>query len=158
MAKSEYSYGFTRASIMKRYATHIEGPDSAFFLVVAAAPLGQQTRDALGKTALALGWQEGPTYLWIGANTASEDDAGTALSADDLFEAVEGLDPICVVLVGRETQELAKNAFRQDIPAQGRFRLFGRDACAFGSLETMLQTDAGKKTVWALLRGLPHAL
>lgn len=160
MANSEHNYGFTRADVLERYATFIEGAPAAFFLVVAQAPLGAEARNALEKSALALGWQEGPTYAWTGASDASADAGADAargtLTPDEVFEVIEGLDPICVVLIGQATHALAAQAFKQDIPAQGRFRLFGRDACAFGNLETLLKTEAGKKSVWALLRGLPH--
>lgn len=160
MTNAEYNYGFTRADVLERYAAFIEGAPAAFFLVITQAPLGSAARNALEKSALALGWQEGPTYVWTGTLDAPSDAGAEAaqdsLTPDEVFEVVEGLDPICVVLIGQATYALAAQAFKQDIPAQGRFRLFGRDACAFGNLETLLKTEAGKKSVWALLRGLPH--
>ena len=136
---------------MRRYGTHLEGPASAFFLVLSNTELGTQEKDAIDKSAKALGWADGPSYVPV------KNGDENALSPADVFEIVEGLDPICIVIVGNEAREIAGQAFRCEVPAQGRFRLFGRDACAFNNLANLLESEAGKKTVWALLRGLPHA-
>ena len=144
-------YAYTRETTTKRFAAHIEGPTSAFFLVVAEKGLGKASQEALDKSARALGWNEGATFAWI------QDDEGNTLSQADLFEVVEGLDPLCVVLVSKPVRELAMASFRCDIPALGRFRLFGREACAFDNLESLLASDTGKQTAWALLRALPRS-
>ena len=145
------SYTHTREAIAKNYGAYIEGPLSAFFLVVAENELGKAAREALDKSAHALGWNEGASFVWL----QGKDDR--TLSQAELFEIIEGLDPLCVVLAGTTPRELAAAAFRCDIPKLGRLRLFGREACAFDNLDSLLASDTGKQTVWALLRALPHA-
>ncbi len=140
---------FNRASILERFPGNIVGDREAMFLAVAETTLSQPARDALEKSATTLGWNRGVTYLFA--------DAPALLSKADLFEAIEGLDPFCVVIVGAALCGLACEAFSQDVPSGKHFRLFGRDACAFDDLDGLLLTDAGKKRAWETLRSLPHA-
>ena len=144
-------YACTRDAIAKRFAAHFEGPRSALFLVVAEKNIEKAAREALDKSARALGWDEGASFVWV------QNGEGGRLSQAELFEVIEGLDPLCVVLVGKDARELATASFQCDIPTLGHFRLFGREACAFDNFESLLASETGKQTAWALLRALPKA-
>ena len=144
-------YEYTRNACATRYGAHLAGPISAFFLVLTESELGTAETDALQKSAEALGWDEGVTFVFM------RNAGGSQLAQADVYEIVEALDPLCVVVVGAAARECVTKAFQCDVPVQGRFRLFGRDACAFNNLAGLLESDSGKQTVWALLRSLPHA-
>lgn len=144
-------YSFTRNACVARFGAHLAGPTSAFFLVLAEAEMSAAETEALQKSAEALGWGEGATFVHM------RNAEGDQLTQADVYEIVEALDPLSVVVVGSAARECVAQAFRCEVPTQGRFRLFGRDACAFNNLGGLLESEAGKKTAWALLRGLPHA-
>ena len=149
MEESGNSLAYARESTAKRFAERLEGSLEALVLVATQASLGQQARQALVKSFDNLGWGTGLTWLFV--------DAPALLSKAEFYEAIEGLDPVIVVLAGDAACTLAADAFACDIPTQGRFRLFGRNACAFDNLEALLQSESGKQTVWGLLKTLPKA-
>lgn len=151
MTAEENIYSFTRNACVARFGAHLAGPASSFFLVLAEAEISAAETDALQKSAEALGWSEGATFVLM------RNAEGAQLTQAEVYEIVEALDPICIVVVGAAARECVEQTFRCEVPTQGRFRLFGRDACAFNNLGGLLESDAGKQTVWALLRGLPHA-
>ena len=136
-----------RNEILRRFGMRIEGSPEAFFLVVGNKALSAEARDALTKTALALQWSAGATYV------AFDDPA--PLQKAELYEIIEGLDPVCVVLCGQHVCTLAEEAYAQEIPRNKRFRLFGHDVCALQDIEEMLADEKGKRQAWELLKSLP---
>lgn len=136
-----------RAEVLRRFAAHIEGPQEALFLVVCENELSEQARNALAKTALALRWDDGPTYASV--------NAPAPLQKAEVYELIEGLDPVCVVLCGQAVCDIAQSAYAQEIPRNKRLRLFGRNTCALQDFETMLGSDKGKQEAWELLKSLP---
>lgn len=149
MVETDNILAYTRESTTKRFSGHLAGSTEALVVVACEAALGDQARDALVRSMETLGWTGALTWLFV--------DAPTPLSKAELYEAIEGLDPVIVVLVGCETAALAGGAYACDVPVQGRFRLFGRDACTFDDLEALLQSGEGKQKAWGLLKTLPHA-
>ncbi|MBQ9022056.1 MAG: hypothetical protein IJ113_08645 [Eggerthellaceae bacterium] len=148
MAEKDNIYSFTRAEIARHYEAFFEGPTEAFFLVVCSRSLSQNAHDALEKSAAALGWTTGPSLVFADTDT---------LSKADIYKIIEGLDPVCLVLLGSEVQAKVADAYNCDVPTQGRFRLFGREACAFSDLDAMLEKESSKQAAWGLLRSLPQA-
>lgn len=140
---------FTRADIARRFGALLEGDLAALFLVVSDGALSPAARQALDKAAGALDWTEGASFVNLGV-------PGT-LSKAELFEIVEGLDPVCVVVAGQTAAALAEQAYQTSVPPQGRFRLFGREACSFADLDSLLNDNGGKQKAWALLKTLPKS-
>lgn len=109
-----------------------------------------KARTAIAKSAEALGYgPAGATFLCL-----KEEDG--SLDPDQLFQAIEGLDPLCVVAVDAEAAHACAQAYRAEISPQVRCRVFGRETRAFDNLESMLESPEGKQRVWSLLKTLPR--
>lgn len=78
-----------------------------------------------------------------------------ALGAADIFQLVEGIDPIIVIAADEEAASALSGAYRQAVPLDSHLRLFGRHCVAFRSFERMLETERGKQLAWALLKKFP---
>ena len=146
MDASQNAFAYSRLQVAKTFCAHIDGPSEATFLVVAARPPSAALRDALGKAALALGWEDGPTFVSC--------DAPSALSKAEFFELVEGLDPLRLVLADDAACARATEAYGDTILPQTALHLFGRPTCAFFDLDSLLGSEAGKQQAWTLLKTL----
>lgn len=136
-------------AISSQFAYALEGSTDAFLLAIVEHSLSSEARNALISSAAALGWNNMPTFLFA--------DAQPPLTKAQIYEVIEGLDPLALIICGEQASVLVEAAYGTTVPEQGKFRLFGRDACAFKSLDTLLQTPTGKQEAWALLKNLPTA-
>ena len=76
------------------------------------------------------------------------------LSAADLFELVEGVDPMCVVATDKAAVQAMANAYRHPINLDRMNRVFGRNVAAFTSFDEMLMSKAQKFEAWSILKKL----
>ena len=76
------------------------------------------------------------------------------LSAADLFELVEGVDPICVVATDKTAVQAMANAYRHPINLDRMNRVFGRNVAAFTSFDEMLTQKVQKAEAWSILKKL----
>ena len=72
----------------------------------------------------------------------------------DMFTIVESIDPLCIVAADVAGAKALSDAYRQNIPLDASCRLFGRNAVAFHSFESLLDTAEKKQGAWALLKRL----
>ena len=137
-------YAYAREQVMAQHAKRIEGSSEGLALVVFSEPLSDAARNALDKSFAAIGYDsDACTFADIGG-----------LSADDVFDVVEGIDPLVLVATDAGAAKLYSQAVRQDFPPMRTVRVFGREARAFPKLNDMLETERDKQSVWHLLKSL----
>ncbi len=142
-------YRYTLERAWEKYASCLGGQKASVVCVVSRRALGEEASRALQSSFARLGYGLAPcTFLSL--------DNKPPLGENELFELVEALDPLVVVVTDRSSTDLLAQSFRQDIPTGRLCRVFGRDFAAFDSFESMLGDNAEKQQAWALLKSLPH--
>ncbi|MEF2654862.1 MAG: hypothetical protein U0M72_00265 [Eggerthellaceae bacterium] len=156
----------------------IEGNETALFCVVSTHPLSQQAHDALVASAGRLEYSpkqicfitltatdaEGDRSAATMSTTSTDQQATTATttSADQsivtprqLLEAIEAIDPLCVVLTDRKAVETASAGYNAPLSLGTKELLLGRGCCCFEDFGSLLESEKGKRTAWNCLRTLP---
>ena len=117
--------------------------------------------DALRAALQALGYEP---QDWAGL--ASVDDAGDALPADLLREAICALDPATLVVCDEAAASLVREAYADDLAAQESFeeamlteglvvQVAGMRVLALGGFEAALSDARQKQLMWRRLKQLP---
>lgn len=131
------------------FAAHLSGSSLPLICVLSEKALPDQARIALESSARSLGYGDACTFV------ALEGYDGK-LDAGSLLLAVEGLDPLCLILADAEAARLLSEAYRCPVPTGQPSRIMGRSAVAFESFASMLSNDHDKQNAWSLLKKLPH--
>ncbi len=131
------------------YSDYVGEGGSTLACVVSSRPLSEAARNAAESSMAALGYGKGSTLIVL-----SVDDV--ALSDQDLFSLIEGLDPLAVVATDAPAAATLSHAYHIDMKPDDSCRLFGRDAVAFRDLESMLATPEDKQRAWALFKKIPR--
>ena len=144
MAQEGNIYAQARNHVLQEHASRMRGSTSGLVLVVFTEPLTDVAENALEKSFEAIGFgTECTTYADL-----------TGLSPEEAFALVEGVDPLALVATDETAAQLCAQAVRQPFPPSCKLRLFGREARAFANLNGMFGSEAGKQTVWHLLKSL----
>lgn len=130
-----------------RFEERLSGSPQALLLVTSGQPLGTTARGALESTAERLGYGSVVAFAVLGSS---------ALSEDEVFALVEGLDPVALVAADGEAARALSTAFRADVAPERISRVAGRSCAAFRSFEGMLEAPEAKQKAWALLKQLPR--
>ncbi len=151
-------------------------------LVVSWEPLPELAYKALVSSAVSLGYRETDcAFLAIGPlcsldslpapdtaeNASHAQDTGqgkvernvahAALSATEVFCAIEGTDPAALVIADAPSAAQCAEAYRCPIPTDTSLRLLCRSTVVFTDFVPMLASTAEKQRAWALLKKLPRA-
>lgn len=141
-------YSAGRAHVFRAYGQFISGNDAGLFVVLAGADCTDAAREALAKSAQALGYgADGVTFVSV---------AGQELSGDALYEVVEGLDPIALVCAGEEATRLFSQAYRLQAAPHAAQRVQGREVRLLPQIAQNMETPQGKQLVWHALKSLPR--
>lgn len=133
----------------ERFGAHLSGRREAVACVVSTDALGVEAVSALESSLAALGYgADVATFLVL--------DGSETVQGPDLFAALEGLDPLCVIVADAGACALCSDAYHRPIPPDEACRVLGRDVVAFSDFASMLGDPARKRAAWALLKRLPH--
>lgn len=146
---SDNPYAFSRMKMQEKYAPCISGSEEGFLVALYCRTLGPAARDALEKSAEALGY--GPHAVTF----VQTDTESATLESIQLLELMEGLDPLCIVATDSASCEACTDIYRTPLPPLTRCRLMGREARGFDNLDSLLETSEGKQRVWTALKTLP---
>ncbi len=143
-------YENTAKTLWATFESHLEGSFEGVVVILSKTALGADAHRALRNSAEKLGFGERACIFCTlsGAEEAAE------LSRDELFDIVEGLDPLALVAADSESIRALSEAYRTDIPPLARTRVFGRSTVAFKQFESMLEDPQDKQRAWALLKKL----
>lgn len=151
---------------LRSFSGTIEGNETALFCVVSTRPLSQQAHDALVASAGRLEYSPKQVCFITLTATGTESDrpgtTATTTSADQLvvtprqlLEAIEAIDPLCVVLTDRKAVETASAGYNAPLSLGTKELLLGRGCCCFEVFEVLLESEKGKRSAWNCLRTLP---
>lgn len=142
----------------ERFGLCLDGSFECPVCVVSSKTLPENARAALMSSARALGYGNGAcTFLTVDRRAGNEGAEGpAALSESDLFAAIEGLDPLALVIADRAAADLCSHAYRCGVPSPDTSRLLGRDTAVFDDFAAMLETPREKQRAWRLLKRLPR--
>ena len=135
-----------------RFASHLCGNRSGFICVVSNTALSDTARNALDASMEQLGYGA-RACTFIALYEASESTTAP-LTARELLELVEGLDPAILIAADAESARTLGEAFRATIPLLDYSHVAGRATVAFASFQSMLAEMQDKQKAWALLKRL----
>lgn len=145
-------YAAARKQVRNEFAAYLSGADRGLFATVCSLALSAEARNALVKSAEALGYgPDGVTFITFDAKAPAP-----AVNAEALFRLIEGLDPVCLVCTDTASARLVGEAYRQDVPFMQPVHVFGRETRAFADLGALMDTPARKQQAWAQLKTLPR--
>lgn len=144
----------------------IKGNETALFCVVSTRPLSQQAHDALAASAKQLEYSlKQVCFITLTATGAEGDRSATTetttntdqsiVAPRQLLEAIEAIDPLCVVLTDRRAVETASAGYNTPLSLGTKELLLGRGCCCFEDFEALLESEEGKRAAWNCLRTLP---
>lgn len=143
-------YDMARHQAQGQFASYWEGCPQTVVGIICSQWLDTQSRDALQKSFAALGYGDAAcTFVNL------EPTGAPKLTARELHCMIEAFDPLILILGDQGAAELCSQAYRQPIPLHRPLRLSGRDARAFASLASWIQSPLDKHRAWALLKSLP---
>jgi len=142
------------------FGGYLSGASEGLIAVVGTSFLGPQAQDALQSSFARLGFgQAAGTFFTLEGNGGPdwpESNAETPrLSEKEVFAAIEGLDPLFLVIADAAAAKACASAYRQEIPLDQRCRVLGREVRAFTDFTAMLSSQSGKQAAWGLLKTLP---
>lgn len=143
------AYEHNRRAALAAHAAYLQGSDQALFLAVCDRQCSAAARGAIDSSAQARGYGNvGTTWLQL-------DRAQPPLAGKELLSAIEGMDPLCLVVLGSGPLEAFAKAYRIERPAAGFAHVLGRPTCLVPDIDALLETEAGKQQLWSLMKALP---
>ncbi len=124
------------------FDTAIDGNIDAEACVVSYGILPTHARSALDAACARI---DMPNPLYLDVSSCDPTDA---------FKAIEGLDPVAVLVADDVAAALLSQAYRSEVVPDTYGRLFGRSYVAFTSFEADLAEERTKQRDWALLKTL----
>lgn len=128
------------------FAAAIDGDIDAEVCVVASLPLSEEAVTALRAACAGIGAPD-PVFL-----------QASSLDRTSVFSAVEGLDPLVLVVADEGAAALLTEAYREPFVPDSFGFAFGRLYAAFSSFESDLADARLKQRDWALLKKLKQGL
>lgn len=128
------------------FAAAIDGDIDAEVCVVASLPLSEEAVTALRAACAGIGAPD-PVFL-----------QASSLDRASVFSAVEGLDPLVLVVADEGAAALLTEAYREPFVPDSFGFAFGRLYAAFSSFESDLADARLKQRDWALLKKLKQGL
>lgn len=128
------------------FAAAIDGDIDAEVCVVASLSLSEEAVTALRAACAGIGAPD-PVFL-----------QASSLDRASVFSAVEGLDPLVLVVADEGAAALLTEAYREPFVPDSFGFAFGRLYAAFSSFESDLADARLKQCDWALLKKLKQGL
>lgn len=141
-------YNASERAVRDLYADYLDGSVPAFVCALANRALSAAARRAVENSMASLGYGIAVTFITLTVD-------GIALSEQDLFVLLEGIDPLVTIAADAMSASALSKAYRAELRPDTAGRLFGRDAVAFRSLEDMLDAPEKKQRAWQLFKMLP---
>lgn len=166
-----YTYNAERA--LDVYAPFIEGNANALVCVISTNAVAENVRDALEATCVKLNFGKN-RIAWVclepmartanakphdssdaDSDDASENTDGSIdLSAHDLYQIIECLDPVAVIATDVNSSSAFGIAYGCEVETDRHHRVLCRTVIAFKDFAAMLDTSEAKQRAWHLLKYL----
>ena len=139
-------YGEAKEKALLAFAAAIDGDIDSEVCVVASLSLSEEAVTALRAACAGIGAPD-PVFL-----------QASSLDRASVFSAVEGLDPLVLVVADEGAAALLAEAYREPFVPDSFGFAFGRLYAAFSSFESDLADARLKQRDWALLKKLKQGL
>lgn len=166
-----YTYNVERA--LDAYSPFIDGNADALVCVVSTNSVSENAKSALEATCVKLNFGQN-RIAWVCLGPISGDakaesrsplngdlddvaenaDAGIELSAHDLYQIIESLDPAAIITTDANSSSAFGIAYGCAIETDRHNRVLCRNVIAFKDFESMLDTPDAKQRAWHLLKYL----
>ena len=130
------------------FADFIKGAQGGLVVAVGSTWPDDASHTAVENSLRALGYGS-DTCTYVATDTP------LTLDATALFTLIEGLDPLCIIVLDRKAADLLALAYRTELHVHTALRIFGRTVIAFDNFAAMMTTAEDKQRAWALLKKLP---
>ena len=151
-AKNNNIYAEAKEHALTPYRFAVEGSCDAEACVVFADMLSDAARTALEAACAGIGFAD--PVLLDASVFAEAGGADGSRAPDGLFEAVEALDPLLLVVADASAAALMGDAYRDSIGLDAHGFLFGRPYAAFSSFQRDLSDARSKQRDWALFKAM----
>lgn len=152
MAHTSSLYDAPRKAVWETYAPYVEGAYDALLCVCFSNPLTDIARNALEKSAQALGYQD-DQVAFISLISRNEADAGSHnLQGMDLKMIIEAADPLCIVATDNEAARALAQAYHALLHFEIKDYLLGRPCCCFQDFNQAVSNTSSKQKTWRLLK------
>lgn len=143
-------YSAAAQEVFDLFDDYIEGVFDRPFLVVCSQTPGDAATTAIEKSLTVLGFTA-PAYSLVQLNPTA---ATCALDDQAALLLIEGIDPLHVICTDAGTTDVLSKAYRTKLELNAVVRLWGRTGVAFENLDTLINTETGKRTAWELFKAL----
>lgn len=146
-------YRASSAEVCDLFSDYLDGDGSRPALVLSAAVADAAAKNAIEKSLEAFNYPfNSCTYVTIFPHDRSIEGGDVAIDAESLFLLVEGIDPLCLFALDRQSCELLAAAYRLKLDVNSSTRVFGRPSALFDDLSQLVTTPTGKQTAWKLFK------
>lgn len=148
-------YETALADTWSLFEGHLSGEREGLVCILSKEPLSAEATKALQNSFAKLGYGNNACTFLTLKNTVLPGEA-PELEEQSLRTAIEGLDPLLLVVTDSTAAQACEQAYKQPLPLDKRGRLLARETRAFTSFENLLEDTPGKQKAWALLKSLPR--
>ena len=158
-------YAFDAARVLEKYSDFAQG-DANRVVVVSERALNSAAVDAIRKSVDKIGFGA-DACAWLnlvsersridveGDGPSGQDVVGWGcLTSDDVYDFIEGIDPICVVVADASSAKAVAQSYGEEVDCDAVNRVNGRTVVAFRNFEGMLDDEDSKQRAWRLLKRL----
>lgn len=159
-------YAFDAARVLEKYSGFAEGDANRVIVVVSERALNSTAVDAIRKSVDKIGFGA-DACAWLslvgedaeigaerGEQVGQNSDGADRLTPGDVYDFVEGMDPICMVVADAPSAKVVAQAYGEDVGCDAVNRVNGRTVVAFRNFESMLDDEDSKQRAWRLLKRL----
>ena len=185
MVTTEGTYACNRTSTWDAYWPHLGGSAQALLVAVCTTAPDATLYDALERAAQARGYADGATWLVLdagaGAGLDTQEQSAVAdvdvdaqdvdpsagsdgwetlpedsrLDASEVDTIIEGLDPMCVVVLDAEAVQVFAQAYALADTTPGYALALGRPSYLIPHAAELIKSDDGKQQLWNAIKSLP---
>lgn len=159
-------YAFDAARVLEKYSDFAQGDANRVVVVVSERALNSAAVDAIRKSVDKIGFGA-DACAWLnlvsersridaeGDGPSGQDVVGRGcLTSDDVYDFIEGIDPICVVVADASSAKAVAQSYGEEVDCDAVNRVNGRTVVAFRNFEGMLDDEDSKQRAWRLLKRL----
>lgn len=136
------------------FSHYLSGERTSLICVISENSLSSEAIKALQSSFAKLGYGNAACTFFTLRGT-DQNACMPILDSQSLFNAIEGLDPMLLIITDKHAAKEIGHVYRQPISLNKRSRIFGRETRAFAAFEDLLTDGSKKQKAWALLKSLP---
>lgn len=142
MTRTASLYDVPRKAVWDAHAPYVEGAFDALVCFCVGSPLSADARNALVKSAQAIGY----------GNNQMAFISVDSLDPADVQTLIEAIDPLCVVATDTSATRVLSQAYHAPLHLGIKDYVAGRPCCCFEQLNDVVSDATSKQKTWRLLK------